>query len=305
MTVTADRFTGCVLGLALGDAMGAPHEGGLLERMLWRWIGTTRRGEMRWTDDTQMSIEVMESLIAHGTIDSDDLARRFAAGYQWSRGYGPGTARLLKRIARGGDWREENRRVHPDGSFGNGAAMRAPVVGLFFASMPEKLRDEVYRSAIVTHAHPWAIDGASVIALATSGVVRGLSSPEIMVLIRESCGSEMMLRRLELASDWLASGSRVEVRDLRRGLGNGVAAHESCVTAVYVALKFRDASFLDMQRLVASVGGDADTIGAMAGAIWGAANGAGGLPASQLGLLEARAQLVELADALHRSSLRV
>lgn len=55
----------------------------------------------------------------------------------------------------------------------------------------------------------------------------------------------------------------------------------------------------------ALLGGDADTIGAMAGAIWGAANGAGGLPANQLGLLEARAQLVELADALHRSSLRV
>lgn len=303
MTVTADRFTGCVLGLALGDAMGAPREGGVLERLLWRCIGTTRRGEMRWTDDTQMSIAVMESLIAHGTIDSDDLARRFAAGYRWSRGYGPGTATLLRRVRRGGDWREENRRIHPEGSFGNGAAMRAPIVGLCFAAAPEKLEDAVYRSSIVTHAHPLALKGALVIALATAGVACGLATLELLELIRESCGSEEVLSRLWIASGWLASDSQVEVREIRRGLGNGIAAHESCVTAVYLALAYRDGSFLDMQRLAASLGGDVDTIGAMAGAIWGAANGVGGLPAEPLGRLEARARLVELADALYRRTM--
>ena len=69
---------GCLLGLALGDAMGAPHEGGPLERMVWRLIGTTRDGDMRFTDDTQMSLDLGESLIAKGGVDEDDLARRFA-----------------------------------------------------------------------------------------------------------------------------------------------------------------------------------------------------------------------------------
>lgn len=48
---SVDQFAGCLLGLALGDALGAPFEGGWLERVLWWLIGITRDGAMRWTDD--------------------------------------------------------------------------------------------------------------------------------------------------------------------------------------------------------------------------------------------------------------
>lgn len=94
----ADRFTGCLLGLALGDALGAPFEGGPIERAVWRIIGRTRDGRMRWTDDTQMSLDLAESLVANRALDLDDLAARFAKSYRWSRGYGPGAAKLLRRI---------------------------------------------------------------------------------------------------------------------------------------------------------------------------------------------------------------
>ena len=130
-SINRDRITGSILGLALGDAFGAPHEGGILERLLWSLLGR-RGGRRRWTDDTRMSLDIMESLIACNRIDQDDLSRRFAQSYQWSRGYGPGAARLLKRIRKGESWQEVVYSVYPDGSFGNGAAMRAPVVGLFF-----------------------------------------------------------------------------------------------------------------------------------------------------------------------------
>jgi ADP-ribosylglycohydrolase len=54
------------------------------------------------------------------------MAHRFARSYRWSRGYGPGAARLLKRIARGQDWESASVSVYPSGSYGNGGAMRAP-----------------------------------------------------------------------------------------------------------------------------------------------------------------------------------
>jgi len=76
---TRDRFVGCLLGLALGDASGAPYEGGIPERLAWRVIGRTAEGEMRWTDDTQMSLDLAESLVAKGRIDTEDIARRFGA----------------------------------------------------------------------------------------------------------------------------------------------------------------------------------------------------------------------------------
>jgi ADP-ribosylglycohydrolase len=95
--VTRDRFAGCLLGLALGDALGAPHEGGPVARLVWRIIGHTRPGAMRWTDDTQMSLDLADSLVSHGTVVPDDIARRFAASYRWSRGYGLGAAKILSR----------------------------------------------------------------------------------------------------------------------------------------------------------------------------------------------------------------
>src|SRR5688572_28463619 len=105
-------FVGSMLGLALGDASGAPFEGGLLERALWRWMGTTPVGKARWTDDTQMALDVAETLVACGDVDQDDLAGRFAKSYHWTRGYGPGAARVLKLIRRGNHWRTANTRVH-------------------------------------------------------------------------------------------------------------------------------------------------------------------------------------------------
>ncbi len=73
------RFRGCFLGLALGDALGAPYEGGPLERLLWRVLGATRSGAIRWTDDTQMSLDLAESLSDNGALVLDDVAKRFAS----------------------------------------------------------------------------------------------------------------------------------------------------------------------------------------------------------------------------------
>ena len=50
--IPRDRFEGCLLGLALGDALGAAYEGGLVERSTWRTLGRAVRGETWWTDDT-------------------------------------------------------------------------------------------------------------------------------------------------------------------------------------------------------------------------------------------------------------
>jgi poly(ADP-ribose) glycohydrolase ARH3 len=293
-----DRFEGCLLGLALGDALGAPLEGGPLERFVWRLIGRTRRGEMRWTDDTQMSLDVAESLIAAGRVDPDDLAQRFAASYRWSRGYGPGAAKLLKRIARGADWREANRSVHSDGSYGNGGAMRAAVVGLFFASKPGELADASRRTAQVTHAHPLGVEGAIMVAGATAHAVNGDSPSAVFTAAACYCKQEPFSVRLAVAKQWLEDGQAPTPDQVRQRLGNGIAAPESCVTAVYVAIRFLAAPFAQMQEFVASVGGDVDTIGAMAGALWGAANGAACLPSEELSKLEQRERLVGVARAL-------
>jgi ADP-ribosylglycohydrolase len=254
---------------------------------------------MRWTDDTQMSLDVAESLVAKGELDADDLAVRFARSYRWSRGYGPGAARLLKRIARGAHWRQANRSVYPDGSFGNGGAMRAPVVGLFYARRRDELAAAARHSASVTHAHPLGMEGAVLVASATALALDTSHPLEILQGAAASCELEPFTARLDIATRWLRSGDEPPPAEVSRMLGNGITADAACVTAFYIALRFLDRSFQEMQQFVAASRGDVDTIGAMAGALWGAANGAAKLPPDRLTKLEQRGRLVNLASALH------
>lgn len=297
--ISVTQTCGCLLGLALGDAYGARFEGGFLERSLWSFIGTTRQGERRWTDDTQMTIDLVESYLETGGVDQDDLAIRFARSYRWSRGYGPGTARVLKRIAAGVPWQQATRSVHTNGSFGNGAAMRAPVIGLIYVNQPKELCSAAQRSAVVTHAHPLAIEGAVLIALATAAVVREEATTAVIEMALETLAQPDLVDRLRIARDWLASGQNVERREVVRNLGTGIAAQASCVTAVYLALRFREQPIMDLLDFVAKCGGDTDTIGAMAGAIWGAANGRDRLPETWLSRLEQRDRITLLSEALH------
>ncbi|MBL8474395.1 MAG: ADP-ribosylglycohydrolase family protein [Rhodocyclaceae bacterium] len=294
-----DRYRGCLLGLALGDALGAPHEGGPLERALWRLIGRTRDGRMRWTDDTQMSLDLAESILACRGLNQDDLARRFAASYHWSRGYGPGAARVLRRIRGGMAWHAASRSVYRDGSFGNGAAMRAPLLGLLHAGEPRELQRAAVLSGEITHAHPQALVGAALVARATALALTAPDSASFIDRLRSGCTDAAYMARLDQASAWLAQDMPVSPRDIRRTLGNGVAAIESCVTAVYLAARSFHEPYENLIDLACALGGDVDSIAAMAGAIWGARRGGTAIPAHLLDRLEQRDRLEAMARQLH------
>lgn len=299
---TLDRFTGCLLGLATGDALGAPHEGGWLERAVWRVIGRTRGGLRRWTDDTRMAIDLAGSLLDEGGLQPDALARRFAASYRWSRGYGPGAARVLKRIRGGERWESAARAVFPDGSFGNGAAMRAPVLALFFASDRDALVVAARTSARTTHAHPLGIEGAVLIAVAAQAVLDGRPARELLEAARSACSEPELASRLATVARWMDAGPMPGPREIAATLGNGITAPTSCPTALHVALRHLDAPFDEMMQFAIAVGGDVDTIAAMAGSLWGLHNGAARLPAVEL---ESRDELVDLATRLFQRHQRI
>ena len=299
MTPTADQYQGALVGLALGDALGAPHEGGPLERLLWRFLGSTQAGLRRFTDDTQMSVDLALSLINRGAVDQDDLAARFSKSYRWDRGYGPGAAKILKRVRAGHTWQEASRSVYPEGSFGNGGAMRSPVVGLFFHSRQDELLLAARLAAEVTHAHPLGMEGAALIAGATAAA---LDSPDAHVVFdtasRFSTSAEFSTK-LSLARGWLEAHRSVTPREVRSGLGMGITAPLSCVTALYLAVRFLHESLGALLAFVATAGGDVDTVGAMAGAIWGARNGFTNLPADLVAQVEDATYIADIAGQLY------
>jgi ADP-ribosylglycohydrolase len=303
-----DRIQGALLGVALADAWGAPHEGGPLEGVLWRLIGT-RDGRKRWTDDTQMTFDLAASLTALGRVDQDDLARRFAHSYRWSRGYGPGAAKILKRIRRGAHWTTASRAVHAQGSFGNGAAMRSVPIGLFFAARGTDAIIQAARSAAaITHAHPQGQEGAVLIALVAGLLFNGLSLTAVWGALHAQPWTPVYAEKLTLAEQWLNDNAPIEPKAVARRLGRAITAADSCPTAVYIALRHLSEPFTDLLDFTRRVGGDVDTIGAMAGGLWGTARGFGALPREQLAQLEDADHLVReagrFAAVVHGSKSR-
>lgn len=295
-TPTLDQYKGCLLGLAMGDAFGAPYEGGKLERFLWRILGRTRNGLPRWTDDTQMALALAESLLHTGILDQNDLANRFAHSYHWSRGYGSGTARVLKYIRKGESWSIANKRVYPKGSFGNGAAMRASVLALFFADDLDDLVYHTRKASEVTHGHRLGIEGAVLIAVATHKLLHRCTPLETIAAVEKYCPSTPFQNRLKLIRKALLYGAMPPPKKVALHLGNGMTAPASCVSALYIALRHLHTSFHSMMNFTIACGGDVDTIGAMAGTLWGVYNGAYALPTNPIEAQETiEATAVQLA----------
>jgi ADP-ribosyl-[dinitrogen reductase] hydrolase len=160
-----DRFAGVLLGTAIGDALWLPMEGmgaAAIARTyprIDRFFLLGRTGFV--SDDTEQSALVAQSLARH-----PQERERFVRASQWSLlgwflrlpwGIGFGTLRACLRIALGF-------RKTGVSSAGNGAAMRAAIVGTFFYDAPATRRDWVDEVARVTHLDKRAVEGARFVA---------------------------------------------------------------------------------------------------------------------------------------------
>ena len=230
-----------------------------------------------YTDDTQMMIGVAEALVADGRIVEDTLVARFAANFDPDRGYGPSARRVIEAAREGGDWRHLAATLLPGGSLGNGAAMRSAPVGLTFRDDPGRLWVEAERSALPTHRHPIGIEGAQVIALAVAIALRGgpFDRRAFFGELRGHAVTEEFRRQLEIAGELSADDSVAP-------FGSTLRADESVVTALACFAAAPD-SFEDAVSRAIALGGDTDTVAAMAGAVSGAFLGVGALSAAAAG----------------------
>ena len=177
--------------------------------------------------------------------------------------------------------------------------MRSPAIGLFFGKHgSDAVVKAAEAAAVITHAHPLAREGAVQIALATAMALQGTNQQEIMTHLAERAQSQEFSEKVAVAETWLAAGQNVRPPEVAARLGRGIAAAESCTTAVYVAMRYLGDTFEDLLGFTIKIGGDVDTIAAMAGAIWGATRGVDELPQEMLAKLEGLDRLLGLATRL-------
>ena len=279
--MVADRAGGALLGTFVGDALGMPFEG-LSPASIPRRIEMieARLGRGTYTDDTQMMIALAESLIARGSVDGVHLARAFVDAFEVERGYGGGTRRVLElwRLGVGVD-AAAAQVFNGQGSRGNGAAMRIAPVAVCFRDDHERLCVEAAASARVTHAHPVGVDGAVVQAAAIGAALRG---EDILSVARATAQTAQLRRTLEEVEGLLAvdpAPGRVHPR-----VRSSADAAESVAAALYSALAHD--RFETALQFAVGLGGDTDTVAAMAGAVVGARDGYHTIPIRWLAALE-------------------
>jgi poly(ADP-ribose) glycohydrolase ARH3 len=284
-----NRFLGSALGTFVGDALGEPVEGwphkaiysrfGLLDSMV--------REEAHYTDDTQMMIGILETLLEAGIFDPAVCAMRFQENFESWRGYGRRIFGVVERIRQGVPWDQ----VGTD-SYGNGGAMRIAPIGCFYYRDLQALRENAIMSARITHNHPEGLAGAVAQASAVGVALQhGLSRKPVEIenfLDRIVDQVRDLNQRFAKYIDEIRTipgGSVIEVIDAITGRYQlSLRAIESVPAALAAFLLTH--SFRESVVLAVNLGGDTDTIGAMAGAVAGAYYGYDKIPQEWLSSLE-------------------
>lgn len=219
-----------MLGAVAGDIIGSVHEFAATKSVAFDLFVPTST----FTDDTVLAVAVADCLL--NGLDYVDTFRKYAGEYP-DAGYG----------LRFNRWVLSGRR-EPYNSFGNGSAMRVPAVGYAFDALDDVLA-EAARSAQVTHNHPEGIRGAKATAAAVFMARRGDTKRQIRDAMQAMFGYRLSDR----------------LDDIRPAF----KFDESCQITVPAALIafFESDDYEDAVRKAISLGGDADTLACITGAV--------------------------------------
>jgi ADP-ribosyl-[dinitrogen reductase] hydrolase len=298
-----DRYTGALLGLAAGDALGTALE--FKARGTFTPITTITGGGPfglapgQWTDDTSMAMCLAESLVEQGTFDPADQMRRYV---RWRRqGYwsstticfdiGTTVSAALRRFEQTG---EPFAGPTDQYSAGNGSLMRLAPVLLRYSNDPAAAVRFAAESSKTTHGVAEAVDACRYYGGLILGALSGEEKGSLLAPYYAPPGVSWVSTPLVPAIAQVASGSftQKEEKDVR---GSGYVVHtmEAALWAFHRSENFRDGALLAV-----NLGEDADTTGAIYGQLAGAYYGVEGIPEEWRGILTRADDIARLARKL-------
>ena len=282
-----DRQRGALLGLAVGDGLGAAVEfmpPGTFERVVgFRAGGPHGLAPGEWTDDTSMALALADSIASVGW-DLNDQARRYVAW--WQRGDYSVTGRcfdigITTRVALSRFLQCHDARQSGDPSpraSGNGSIMRLAPVPMAFGHClgqeTDRLVERLSESSLPTHASPQCRSACAYLGLVLAGLMHGLPREQVLATGWPPVAAL-------LAAGWVheevAEVARGSFRQRQppeiRGSGYVVRSLEAALWAFHAAADFRAAVLAAV-----NLGDDADTTGAVCGQLAGAYWGESGIP---------------------------
>jgi ADP-ribosyl-[dinitrogen reductase] hydrolase len=293
----ADRIAGSILGLALGDALGAPFEfrrartvPDPISAFELPWMGSPPGST---TDDTAMARNLWRSLIeTGGTLDPDDVLRRHL---EWLATSPPDVGNLTRSVLTA--WRdgvpdaarEFLERRGPEVSAGNGSVMYCAPLGAAYAARPQELHQAAPSLSAITHADDRCATACLAVTLTVAALVRGEDG-------------ERAVRRALADVDGKAGAEELEYLVGGAGIERPIDGPDQGFVFFTAGVAMRAAGeskpFEAGLREVVALGGDTDTNAAVAGALLGALHGTGALPGVWLERLADREAIQREAETL-------
>lgn len=243
-----------------------------------------------WTDDTQLALAVAESIASSRGVVPRDIVRRFV---EWAarqpKDIGNITRRAIGYHQEGVAWATVGPRIHAElggRDAGNGSLMRCAPVGLLRALDPTALTRESILTSTLTHAHAEATWSCVAVNLAIAELVAG--RPERLI--------ERVAARIEneAVRETLLAAAGLD----RATVKSGGYVLDTLSAAVWALMNHQ--GFEAVVVAAVNLGGDADTVGAIAGALAGAREGASAIPERWLGQLHQAERLAHVAVELYR-----
>ena len=271
MTI-GERFEGCILGGAIGDAFGSGYENIEKEKDdVFYPFGKPTNQEPVWqiTDDTQLTLATIEAMIEDAELNPKTVANHFLKLFKKRilRGVGASTLKALKELSFGGHWSQVGRRG--DFAAGNGAAMRIAPLSFRKEISYQKIRDISY----ITHQNEEAYIGAKCIVIVIREIINGNWSGKenLMELIIDQIPDTNVRDRL------------IQIKNIGNlstigKLGNNGYVVNSVPLAIAAANKVNEIGIEKMYLELIDIGGDTDTNCSIAGQIAGTLIGKNNIP---------------------------
>ena len=221
-------------GAIIGDIIGSPYEGSGQQKVYDIRLWTEKSHP---TDDSALTIATAEAILTGKPYI--EMYHKYWYEFPWA-GYG---TRFCEHMTR---YRPD---IEPYNSYGNGSAMRVSPVAWAFKSL-KKIQEEAKKSAECTHNHPEGIKGAVSVATLIHYARKGKNKDYLKQIISKEFGYDVSMT----------------LEDIRT---KGFDFDETCQATVPPAFVcvYESESFTDTIRNSVSLGGDADTMAAIAGSI--------------------------------------
>jgi ADP-ribosyl-[dinitrogen reductase] hydrolase len=307
MITTKDRFQGCLVGLAVGDAVGTtlefkkPGTFAPISDMVGGGPFHLRPGY--WTDDTSMAICLAESLIHCKGMNHRDQMGRYLNWYRHGYWSSVGTCFDIGNTVCTALHLFESTDNPVAGSkdpysAGNGSLMRLAPVPMFYARNPEAAMLMSAESSLTTHATRVCLDACRYYGGLMVAALHGRGKEELLSANYRPFWKVWEVGELDDAVDRVAQGSFKERNppDIA-GTGYVVRSMEAALWAFYNSDNFRDGCLM-----AANLGNDADTTAAIYGQLAGAYYGMNGIPEEWRIKLCMRKEIVQMADDLFQLS---